>query len=111
MRPRFASVALGEDQNEITRLRKIAVQDSRRVKLIHDIESGRSELFDLAVDPEETRDLAGSGRPEEPYLRELAARHDPGLLRGLDPNAPPRPESESLTPAIREELRSLGYVK
>lgn len=72
-------------------------------KLVHYARSQRFELFDLANDPDELRDLASqepdrvrSGREElDAYRREQRTR-----------NAGQR---VSLTPELREELEALGY--
>jgi arylsulfatase A-like enzyme len=39
------------------------------IKVIHDVESGRTSVFDLRLDPGEAQDLGATGRPE---LREAA---------------------------------------
>jgi arylsulfatase A-like enzyme len=73
------------------------------LKLIHEPESGRVELYDLASDPKETRDLSRD-RPE-------AVRR---LLALLDPGAEVAAASEPLPPLEPEELESLrsrGYVE
>jgi arylsulfatase A-like enzyme len=68
---------------------------------------GDVELYDLAHDPDERRNLA-TMRPER--LADLSARLDAWLTaHGRDPNAggdtsPPVP------PAVRERLRALGYA-
>jgi Flp pilus assembly protein TadD len=59
------------------------------------------ELYDLAVDPGETRNLAAS-RPAD--LDRLASRL--GTLRAADTGVMPAPES----PETLERLRALGYV-
>jgi len=62
-------------------------------------------LFDVARDPEELRNLAGEGRPEEPRLREalrafLSQRRPlPGVAR-----------RRALSDEDRANLRALGYL-
>jgi arylsulfatase A-like enzyme len=72
-----------------------------RHKLIHNRLTGRSELYDLASDPEEQSDLSA----EQP---EMARR----LLDQLQGSFPPDIEAEPLpeiSPEWRQELEALGY--
>jgi arylsulfatase len=75
-------------------------------KLIHFLETGAYELYDLANDPEERRNLAET----EPARREELTRLMEGIIRdhheGLFAEVNPL-EAER----VREELRALGYVK
>jgi arylsulfatase len=60
-------------------------------------------LYDLAADPEETRNLAGSGRAVEKELNDL-------LLRWLaERRRKPNPQSRELTEEEERKLRALGY--
>ncbi len=73
-------------------------------KLIHSSD-GRHELYDLARDPTESRDLAGE-RPER--VAELARRVEARVAAAAAPapREPPRP----LAPEDAEGLRALGYA-
>ena len=79
-------------------------------KLIETSE-GETFLFDLALDPDETRDLAASQPAELARLADelatwRAALGLPALNATLEAGAAPE-----LDPAARERLRSLGYVE
>jgi arylsulfatase A-like enzyme len=83
-----------------------AVFDGRR-KLIHIPRPGGAflELYDVAADPGETRNLEGDGALVEErgrLLRELLRFTDYDAGTGIDPR--------SLDPKQRERLRSLGYI-
>ena len=76
-----------------------------RFKLIEDIETDRRELYDLADDPAETKDLAA----ERPALvAELDAHMDHFFELHPDPDAGIVVEMD---PRISEHLRSLGYME
>jgi arylsulfatase A-like enzyme len=72
------------------------------LKLVHDLATGRSLLFDLRADPDETRNLASErqGDVERLRLHVDACR---------DPKGAARDETE-VSPETRERLRSLGYA-
>jgi arylsulfatase A-like enzyme len=54
-------------------LRLVGLRDGR-LKMIHEIESGRSQLFDLSTDPGETHDLADRDQDRvRRYARQLEA--------------------------------------
>lgn len=73
------------------------------LKLVTQEEQGRRELYDLARDPGETRDLAPERRAEVDRLASLLER----LLAARRA----RPAAEgALSPEESEELRALGYV-
>jgi choline-sulfatase len=67
------------------------------------IEAPRAELYDLAVDPFETRNIVG----ERPELA-AAMRGRLEALRGLD--LPGSRAGAPIDPSLRERLASLGYV-
>jgi arylsulfatase A-like enzyme len=73
-------------------------------KLVVDAEGGASELYDLAADPGETRDL----RAAEP---ERAAQLLARLRERLPAGAPARAREVELDPELRRELRALGYAE
>ncbi len=68
----------------------------------------RFELFDLAADPGETRNLAAARPITARYLasRIQALRHRQVQRRGTDPA-----DERELAPEEREELRALGYLQ
>ncbi len=75
---------------------------------VHFIDGPDPELYDLAADPEETRNLiAGEhGRPGAPPARRLAAelrRHLEGSGRAFEPPA-------AVDAETREKLAALGYL-
>jgi arylsulfatase len=82
-RPRFAANTLNPVRQALTHLRRFAVVEEGRHKLILDAVSGSAKLYDLAEDPGESHDLAGLGRPAEGRLRALIRGHEPGPLNGL----------------------------
>ena len=77
-------------------------------KLIHDLDRGTWELFDLGADPGETRDLYEPGHPMARDLRPLLLEWEEGKVdawgrrfEGL----------ERMTDEERDRLRSLGYIR
>ena len=69
-------------------------------------EEGRAPvLFDVAADPQETRDLAAA-RPDDARRLRLELE---GWRAGLA--APPSPTAAARDAAREEALRALGYVK
>jgi len=105
-----ASVTVNEGRRATTRLRKTATMEAGGLKLIADPDGGTIELFDLARDPGETRDLVGTGDPREGRARELARRATPGPLRGVGEQEEDL-EQEGLPLETVEALRALGYVE
>ncbi len=73
-------------------------------KWIEAAEDGRRELYDLARDPRETRNLA----EEEP---ERAAALSAELARWRERNSAPRDASRPLAPEDEAALRELGYAE
>ncbi len=73
-----------------------------RHKLIHDLRTDRSELYDLEQDPLEGRDLASERLG---VLEELRA-----LLRELAGESVPSEQAPPRSPAVEERLRALGYL-
>lgn len=74
-------------------------------KLIYDIASGRTNLYDLRTDPGEKTDLSEQ-RPEE------ARRLQAALLRWLESREGPASSGESKRRAeeLEKKLRALGYL-
>lgn len=73
----------------------------------------REHLFDLAADPGEVENLAGSGTPREQWLRArlrtwVAEQEAAALAAGDGP--PDDREEPALDEETRERLRALGYV-
>lgn len=66
-------------------------------------DDGTEELYDLAADPGETRNVAGERRETARRMRSiLRERLDELPLKVLEP--------QKLSPAMREELEALGYL-
>lgn len=88
-----------------------AVRDSRHKLVYTDFFHGRLtrwELFDLAADPEEARNLlAGPPTPQTPLAAAMRSMREAALAkRGATATVELTRE-----PAVYEELRALGYVK
>lgn len=75
------------------------------LKLIENTESGAFELYDLALDPAESRNLAGTGRAHEAELREQLAN----LRARLEPIYAAAGQAE-IDPELARQLEALGYV-
>ncbi len=73
------------------------------------VEGDRTELFDLAADPGEERDLARSRPGEAAALAALLDAHR-ARPRAASAAASARPRVREVDPAVRESLRSLGYL-
>jgi hypothetical protein len=102
-------VTVHEGRAGETRLRKIAVIEGR-YKLIADLESGVTQLFDLEADPQESKSASGPGAAEAlARLLAIAKREDPGPLKGFDPSGRTR-GAEPASPEVLEELKALGYA-
>jgi hypothetical protein len=75
-------------------------------KLIENTKLGKHKLFDLAADPEETKNLV-STRPEiVQQLMPLLNQWSQSLLQEGE-----LPSPVDLTDAERDRLRALGYVE
>jgi arylsulfatase A-like enzyme len=85
---------------EIDALRSVRRGD---LKLIVDSRTGSKQLFDLAGDPGETRDLAAERKDE---VRELSERLEELSKPRRKPTMLPEP-----TPEMQEHLRALGYIE
>lgn len=78
-----------------------------RFKLIRNLRTGRTMLFDLDADPAETRDLS---------QRHPAARHklvsvlDRELPRDARPEDDPLNQPQELDAELQQRLRELGYI-
>lgn len=77
-----------------------------RWKGIWNADPGTLELYDLAADPGETRDLAGSNPALAGELRESASRW---LAACREATVPPD-ETKELDERTRERLRAIGYL-
>lgn len=71
-------------------------------KLLRWLDRDSTEVFDLATDPGETRNLAGSKREFEQELSDLLSLWQQAMGEG--------PALEPLDEETRERLRSLGYI-
>ena len=80
-------------------------------KLIHSLDGGGHELYDLGADPGETRDLAAE-RPEEVFhARGLLAEHAARAATTGDRLEAPPPTRLDLDEGARDQLRELGYIE
>jgi arylsulfatase A-like enzyme len=77
-----------------------------RYKLVYDGKLGTSQLFDVAADPGERRDLAA----EDPFLAGLYRQTLDRLLLEMKPDAGRAAAERELNPEQLENLRALGYV-
>jgi arylsulfatase A-like enzyme len=86
--------------------KKDVIRMARRghLKLISNLETGRRELYDLAADPVEHKDLS-EARPE--LANELSALMDQFFVRSDET----QPTTLELDPEMVERLRKLGYVE
>ncbi len=77
------------------------------LKLIHDLAGGGWQLYDLAADPGELRDLAGTGHPAERDLRRRLLEWERAR------SGPAGAAADLLAPTDeeRERLRALGYLR
>ncbi len=100
--PVFAegSYAWGEDQRKET----VVLEG---FKLIHNLDDGRHELYDLRADPGERNDLWGSGDgPDAAFVARLKHHLD------RFPTRPePTPTPIEIGPEEIERLRALGYTQ
>ncbi|MCH2171361.1 sulfatase [Myxococcota bacterium] len=81
---------------------------SGSLKLLYHSDTERSELFDLASDPGETRDLSAE-RPEWLATFELALAEALVRRAALVPSGSSSPGGEALDPKLLDQLRELGY--
>ncbi len=109
----FSEVSYGLQPGDPPRyLEKVAFKTAamrRGDKVIHDIPSGRWELYKRNDDPAEKRDLAGKGGTEEQQLRNALlsfekARGDAASPKGGKARTVPTPDEI-------EKLRALGYIR
>jgi arylsulfatase A-like enzyme len=78
-------------------------------KVIHDIPSGRWELYERKDDPGEKRNLASTGGEEEQELRAALIAFEKARGDAASPNGS---NSRTLpTPEEIEKLRALGYIR
>ncbi len=108
--PATAHAALGRDKK---RHQRYSLR-THELTLIHDFESGRSELYDRLLDPDETIDV-GSRRPDDVarLLADLRSRlrANQVLRASLSaPEADPSPAADVLTDEERDRLRAIGYL-
>jgi hypothetical protein len=101
----FSEVAFETPRQRTMTAFKRAVMGAR-YKLIRDVSTGDIELFDLELDPAETRSLAHE-RSEivADLLRELTARQQAARARALE--AP----IHELGDAAIDRLKELGYLR
>jgi len=73
-------------------------------KLIHDFGTRHTELYDLAADPQERRDLTATRQLRTGYLASLAIPFRLATAAALAAEV-------EIDPAVRERLRALGYAQ
>lgn len=88
---------------EVQTIPRIVGARTPKAKLLRWLDRDSMEVFDLAADPGETRNLAGSGTPLEADLA--------GLLSLWEQAMGGAPVLEALDDETRERLRSLGYIE
>ncbi|MEW6073203.1 MAG: sulfatase-like hydrolase/transferase [Planctomycetota bacterium] len=89
----------------VTEPARRTILEPGRWQLVHDARRDAAELFALSRDPRGLVDLAASDPPELAHLLGALAAYDRG-----DPEAVFRsPDTAGLSPALREELRAIGY--
>lgn len=101
--PRGVWPSIPEQQLNYERGETYALQSGRYKYLLRT--EGRDELFDLAADPYETRNLIESHRPVARDLR----RRIRTMVAGFRSEAPDAPLSAG--PETQERLRALGYLQ
>ena len=79
---------------------------SGRFKLVMDLSSRRSDLFDLVADPGERANVAAREWGSKRRLEQELARHVAVTLE----NGPLRSQTAPVPPEVRERLRALGYL-
>jgi arylsulfatase A-like enzyme len=108
-RPRFCEVTVRPERGMSIALDKtsdLAAVVVRSDKLIHDLDAGTWEFYDLDADPDELEDREGEGQRAELLLRNLLEEWERGRGVGATP-----PDSLRLNEEERERLRSLGYIR
>ena len=88
---------------EVQTIARIVGARTPEAKFLRWLDRDSTELFDLAADPGETRNLAGSGTALE---SELA-----GMLSLWEQAMGGAPQLQALDDETRERLRSLGYIE
>ncbi|MHC4941851.1 MAG: sulfatase [Planctomycetota bacterium] len=78
-----------------------------RLKLIRDVETGETALYDLASDPGEQKDIAAERPGETKVMKETLEK----LLEGLKAGSGHADQAVDLPPEMMEALRKLGYAK
>jgi arylsulfatase A-like enzyme len=115
LRENILAAAPGEDLEAVSQVglndvapdRDLFAVTTPKFKYILDFKTGAEELYDLRADPGETRNLAASSPAAARVLKEKAERFrriETGKRIGIVP------ETE-IDQELREQLRSLGYLK
>jgi len=81
---------------------------TRRYQLLHDLRTGRQELYDLQADPRQQVDIAAS-RPDT--VAELLQALRERLAENRRRNTGPPAARPVLDDGTRKQLRALGYVE
>lgn len=104
-RPAYSEVAHIPDNP----LRAIAIQN-RRWKFLRALDGKEDELYDLAVDPGETRNLAASLPRQAAHWRRLADERLAWARAAAERWPQPDTAQPDIDPALREKLKASGYL-
>jgi arylsulfatase A-like enzyme len=85
---------------------KYAWRDAR-YKLIYGTRYGQQELYDLASDPGEQREIGAA----QPLLAALYRQQLQARIQSLRRGAAAAPEATALSPEQRDNLKALGYIQ
>jgi arylsulfatase A-like enzyme len=108
----FAEVSFVQPPNwpAVNESEKAAFMTSVQIgsaKLIHDLETGQWEFYDLAQDPDERTNLLGSSRPEPARMQKTLQAWQKGRVErwGIKLDAAEVPSLEDI-----RRIRALGYL-
>lgn len=109
-RPAFIEAAMENSGGPASPFGAVVLR-SRDRKFIRSLAGKPDELYDLAADPGETKNLA-SERPEEAARWRALADARLAAARRASASLPPvDPRAVDLDPGLREKLRAAGYLR
>ena len=82
-----------------------------RYKLIHDIATDESMLFDLLQDPREERNLASASLPQQQVLRDELSRWLIDVEGDGDDTATSMQRAREISRETEEKLKAIGYLE